>query len=228
MTTPSETSFRNTSKTYYKLDHSAIIGMHFSHRSWPDHFKAFPNVRLAQTRMWQPNIMVWGLTWATEAVGFVNGLAWPGLAGRLLQTLISITLQNLSWTSSFCRHRIALSSPILIGSFQHYTSNSLSSKTLTDVMNLIRRPKSRRVRLLLPGGFTLLKWFVLRPPRTRCVSSCKTKHSRAEVLISGTLRDYYICSVWGPDGHKSTSFIVLFERTLFCSFLVRKVHLVQI
>ena len=76
-------------------------------------------------------------TWATEAVGFVNGLAWPGLAGRLLQTLISITLQNLSWTSSFCRHRIALSSPIRIGSFQHYTSNSLSSQTLTNFMNLI-------------------------------------------------------------------------------------------
>ena len=137
MTTPSETNCRNTSKTYYKLDHSAIIGMHFSHRSWPDHFKAFPNVRLAQTRMWQPNIMVWGLKRATEAVGFVNGLAWPGLAGRLLQTLISITLQNLSWTSSFCHHRIALSSPILIGSFQHYTSNSLSSQTLTNFMNLI-------------------------------------------------------------------------------------------
>ena len=81
--------------------------------------------------------MVWGSTWATEAVGFVNGLAWPGLAGRLLQTLISITLQNLSWTSSFCHHRIALSSPILIGSFQHYTSSSLSSQTLTDFMNLI-------------------------------------------------------------------------------------------
>ena len=133
MTTPSETSFRNTSKTYYELDHSAIIGMHFSLRSWPYHFKAFPNVRLAQTQMWQPNIMVWGLTWATEAVGFVNGLAWPVLAGRLLQTLISITLQ--SWTSSFCRHRIALSSPILIGSFHHYTSSSLSSQTLTNFMN---------------------------------------------------------------------------------------------
>ena len=79
MTTPSETSFRDTSKTYYKLDHSAIIGMHFSHRSWPDHFKAFPNVRLAQTRMWQPNIMVWGLTRATEGrVCKWPGLAWPG------------------------------------------------------------------------------------------------------------------------------------------------------
>ena len=30
MTTPSETSFRNTSKTYHELDHSAIIDMHFS------------------------------------------------------------------------------------------------------------------------------------------------------------------------------------------------------
>ncbi len=136
MTTPSKTSFRNTSKTYYELDHSAIIGMHFSHRSWPDHFKAFPNVRLAQTRMWQPNIMVWGLKRATEG-RVCKWSAWPGLAGRLLQTLISITLQNLSWTSSFCRHRIALSSPILIGSFQHYTSSSLSSQTLTNFMNLI-------------------------------------------------------------------------------------------
>ena len=51
-----------------------------------------------------------------------------------------------------------------------------------------RRPKSRRVRLLLPGGFTLLKWFPLRPPRTKRVSVCKTRHSRAEVLISVTLR----------------------------------------
>ena len=28
----------------------------------------------------------------------------------------------------------------------------------------------------------------LGPPRTKCVSVCKTKHSRAEVLISVTLR----------------------------------------
>ena len=37
-------------------------------------------------------------------------------------------------------------------------------------------------------GLPSLNGFVLRPPRTRCVSSCKTRHSRAEVLISGTLR----------------------------------------
>ena len=58
----------------------------------------------------------------------------------------------------------------------------------TNGILIIRRPKSRRVRLLLPGGFTLLKWFPLGPPRTKCVSVCKTKHSRAEVLLSGTVR----------------------------------------
>ena len=35
-------------------------------------FKAFPNVRLWWTQMWQQNIMVWSLTWTTEAVGIVN------------------------------------------------------------------------------------------------------------------------------------------------------------
>ena len=40
----------------------------------------------------------------------------------------------------------------------------------------------------LPGGFTLLKWFPLGPPRTKCVSLCKTRHSRAEVLIPVTVR----------------------------------------
>ena len=53
---------------------------------------------------------------------------------------------------------------------------------------MIRRPKSRRVRLLLPGGFTLLKWFPLKPPRTYFVSLDKTKHSSAEVLLSVTVR----------------------------------------
>ena len=69
---------------------------------------------------------------------------------------------------------------------------------------------SRRVRVSLPGGFTLLKWsadlsrgvldpsyleglpslngFVLRPPRTDCVSLDKTNGSSAEVLISVTVR----------------------------------------
>ena len=47
---------------------------------------------------------------------------------------------------------------------------------------------SRRVRMLLPGGFTLLKWFPLGADRTKCVSLDKTRHSSAEVLISGTLR----------------------------------------
>ena len=40
----------------------------------------------------------------------------------------------------------------------------------------------------LAGGFTLFKWFPLRPPRTDFVSHCKTNDSRAEVLISGTLK----------------------------------------
>jgi len=93
-------------------------------------------------------------------------------------------------------------------------------------------------------GLPSLNGFVLKPHRTYFVSHCKTNHSRAEVLISGTLRvggvrgrgapnfssekqvlfafalrssNYYICSVWRPDGHKRTSFIVLFELTFFCS-----------
>ena len=40
----------------------------------------------------------------------------------------------------------------------------------------------------LPGGFTLLKWFPLRPPRTDFVSLGQTRHSTAEVLLSGTVR----------------------------------------
>ena len=37
-------------------------------------------------------------------------------------------------------------------------------------------------------GLPSLNGFVLRPPRTDFVSDCKTNDSRAEVLISGTLR----------------------------------------
>ena len=73
----------------------------------------------------------------------------------------------------------------------------------------------------LPGGFTLLKWFPLGPPRTKCVSVCKTKHSRAEVLISVAeggggfvtsvrvifllQNKYFLCS---PLGAQTTTFVV--------------------
>ena len=46
------------------------------------------------------------------------------------------------------------------------------------------------------GRFTFLKWFPLRSPRTYFVSHCKTRCSRAEVLLSGTLRGGGGC--WFP------------------------------
>ena len=56
----------------------------------------------------------------------------------------------------------------------------------------------------LPGGFTLLKWFPLRPPRTYFVSLDKTKHSSAEVLISGTLRGWGWVRPQGAHDYRST------------------------
>ena len=60
---------------------------------------------------------------------------------------------------------------------------------------------SRCVLNSLPGRFTFLKWFPLRSPRTYFVSHCKTRCSRAEVLLSGTLRGggRGVRSRWTPD-----------------------------